>query len=104
MITAKFGPNAHRCLDRVGLVVEHVVGWRHGPQKAETLREHGAHLYVGDTLPDIEAAHLAGVLAVGVATGPVGRADLESAGADVVLDSLLEFPGWLDRLPLGSSA
>ncbi len=104
VITAKFGPNAHRCLDHVGLVVEHVVGWRHGPQKAETLREHGAHLYVGDTLPDIEAAHLAGVLAVGVATGPVGRADLASAGADVVLDSLVEFPDWLDRLLLGSSA
>ncbi len=104
VVTAKFGPNAHRCLDHVGLVVEHVVGWRHGPQKAETLRDHDARLYVGDTLPDIEAAHLAGVLAVGVTTGPTGRTDLEAAGADVVLDSLREFPAWLDRLPLGSSA
>lgn len=96
VITAKYEPNAHRCLDRVGLAADHVVGWRHGPQKAETLREHRAQVYVGDTLPDIEAARLAGARAVGVATGPVTAADLRTAGAEVVLWSLTEFPDWLD--------
>jgi phosphoglycolate phosphatase-like HAD superfamily hydrolase len=96
VVTAKFGPNAHRCLDAVGLAVDHVVGWRHGPQKAETLREHAAHVYVGDTLPDIAAARAAGALAVGVSTGPVEADELRAAGADVVLTTLVDFPGWLD--------
>jgi phosphoglycolate phosphatase len=96
VITAKYGPNAHRCLDHVGLVADHVVGWRHGPQKAETLIEHGAHVYVGDTVPDIEAARQAGARAVGVATGPVPADELRAAGADVVLDHLTGFPAWLE--------
>ncbi len=96
VITAKYEPNAHRCLEHVGIAVDHVIGWRHGPQKAETLRDHGAHIYVGDTVPDVEAALSAGARAVAVASGPVSRADLQSAGAHAVLDSLTEFPAWLD--------
>ena len=97
VITAKFEPNAHLCLNHVGIAVDHVVGWRHGPQKGETLLEHGAHAYVGDTIPDIEAALLAGAAAVGVSTGPVSGADLALAGADVVLTTLLDFPAWLSE-------
>lgn len=97
VVTAKFEPNAHLCLEHVGVAVDHVIGWRHGPQKAETLLAHGAHIYVGDTTPDIDAARTAGTHAVGVATGPVTRAELEAAGADVVFDSLVEFPVWLRR-------
>lgn len=95
VVTAKFEPNAHRCLDAVGLVVDHVVGWRHGPAKGETLREHGALAYVGDTPPDIVAARVAGAIAVAVPTGPWRADDLRAEGADVVLDSLLDFPLWL---------
>jgi phosphoglycolate phosphatase len=95
VVTAKYGPNADRCLAHVGLAADHVVGWRHGPQKAETLREHGAAVYVGDTVPDIEAARSAGAVALGVATGPVTAADLHAAGADVVLPTLSGFPAWL---------
>ena len=95
VITAKYGPNAHRCLDHVGLAADHVVGWRHGPQKAETLLEHGAHVYVGDTVPDIEAARLAGARAVGVPPDRCAADELRAAGADVVLDTLTEFPAWL---------
>jgi phosphoglycolate phosphatase len=98
VITAKFEANAHRCLEHVGLAADHVVGWRHGPQKAETLRDHGAHVYVGDTLPDIAAARAAGAHAVGVTSGPVDADALRDAGADVVLDSLAAFPAWLDTL------
>jgi Predicted phosphatases len=100
VVTAKFEPNAHLCLDHVGIRVDHVVGWRHGPQKGETLLEHGAHVYVGDTLPDLDAARIAGACAVGVATGPVTAAELRAAGADIVMDSLLEFPAWLRALEL----
>ena len=95
VVTAKFEPNAHLCLAHVGIAVDHVVGWRHGPQKGATLREHGAHVYVGDTLPDLEAAHLADAHAVAVTTGPVAAHDFHAAGADTVLATLLEFPNWL---------
>ena len=95
VVTAKFEPNAHRCLAAVDLRVDHVVGWRHGPQKGETLVEHGALAYVGDTPPDIEAARVADAIAVAVASGPWTAAELGAHGADVVLGSLLEFPAWL---------
>jgi phosphoglycolate phosphatase-like HAD superfamily hydrolase len=94
VVTAKYEPNAWRCLEHAGLDVDHVVGWRHGPQKGETLAEHGASVYVGDTPPDMDAAHLAGAIAVAVPTGPFTADDLAAAGADVVLDSLEQFPGW----------
>jgi phosphoglycolate phosphatase len=94
VVTAKYEPNAWRCLEHAGLAVDHVVGWRHGPQKGETLVEHGAVAYVGDTPPDMEAAHLAGAVAVAVPTGPFTPDELVAAGADVVLDSLEAFPDW----------
>lgn len=96
VITAKFEPNAHLCLAHVGIEVDHVIGWRHGPQKGETLLQHGAHVYVGDTVPDIEAAHLAHARAVGVTTGPVSGDELRAAGAHEVMSTLLEFPAWLN--------
>ena len=49
---------------------------------------------VGDTPKDIEAAHGAGCVAVGTATGHYSREELEQADAECVLDSLREpFPG-----------
>jgi phosphoglycolate phosphatase len=95
VVTAKFEPNAWLCLQQADLVVDDVVGWRHGPQKGETLLERGASVYVGDTPPDMVAARIAGAVGVAVPTGPFTGAQLHSAGADVVLDSLLEFPTWL---------
>jgi phosphoglycolate phosphatase len=49
---------------------------------------------VGDTPPDIAAAHQAGATAVGVPSGPFDAGALRAVGADVVLDSLLDFPDW----------
>ncbi|MHB1712510.1 MAG: HAD hydrolase-like protein, partial [Acidimicrobiales bacterium] len=43
--------------------------------------------YVGDTPLDIHAARLAGVPMVAVATGRFGRADLETAGAETVVEA-----------------
>jgi phosphoglycolate phosphatase len=98
VVTAKYEANAHRCLAAVGLadLVDVVVGWRHGPQKGETLLEHGAVAYVGDTPPDIAAARVADATAIAVATGPWSIEELRAEGADVLLESLSEFPRWLD--------
>ena len=102
VVTAKYEPNAHRCLEQVGLEVDVVVGWRWGPDKATTLAEHGAAAYVGDTPSDMAAALAAAALAVGVPTGPHPADELRSAGAEVVLDSLHGFPTWFaDWRPTG---
>jgi phosphoglycolate phosphatase len=95
VVTAKYEANAHRCLAHVGLAVDHVYGWLHGAEKGVALLEHGAVAYVGDTPPDVEAARHAGATAVAVPSGPWSGDELRAAGADVVLDSLVEFPGWL---------
>ena len=51
-------------------------------------------LVVGDTPRDIDAAHAAGAIAVGVATGKYSVEALRSAGADHVLSTLEEpLPG-----------
>jgi phosphoglycolate phosphatase len=94
VVTAKYEPNARKCLEHVGLEVDVVVGWRWGPGKAATLTEHGAAVYVGDTTSDMAAARTAAALAVGVPTGPHPAEELRGAGADVVLDSLHGFPPW----------
>jgi phosphoglycolate phosphatase len=51
-------------------------------------------LVVGDTPNDIAAAHAAGAIAVGVASGHSSEEELRRSGADYVLGSLLEeLPG-----------
>ena len=97
VVTAKYEPNAWRCLRHVGLEVDAVYGWRLGPAKAEALADEGASVYVGDTPGDMAAARAAGAAAVGVATGPHPREELVAAGAVVVLSSLEEFADWWPR-------
>jgi phosphoglycolate phosphatase len=94
VITAKHGPNARLHVDRLGLPVGDVFGqaWREG--KADVLRQQGATAYVGDHVHDMEAAQLAGVPGIGVATGPSSADELRAAGAEVVLTSLETFPDW----------
>jgi len=50
---------------------------------------------VGDSTHDLRAARAAGMIAVGVLTGPATEADL-APHADVVLPSIAELPAWLD--------
>jgi phosphoglycolate phosphatase len=95
VVTAKYAPNAAQHLEHLDLVPDMLVGWHWGPKKGEALLEHGATVYVGDHIADIHGARAAQATAVAVATGPVGAADLEAAGADVVLPDLLGFPAWL---------
>ena len=96
VVTAKDAPNAALHLEHLGLVPDVLVGWHWGPKKGEALREHGATVYVGDHIGDIQGARAAGAVAVSVATGPVSAADLAAAGADTVLPDLRGFPAWLD--------
>jgi phosphoglycolate phosphatase-like HAD superfamily hydrolase len=54
---------------------------------------------IGDTPLDVDCAQAHGAHAIGVTTGPYPRADLEAAGADLVLSTLEEteaFLRWLD--------
>jgi phosphoglycolate phosphatase len=95
VITAKYEPNALRCLAQVGLEVDAVFGWRYADAKSDTLRSEAAGIYVGDTPNDVRAAARAGVHMVAVTTGPHPDHELREAGAATVLDSLVHFPGWL---------
>jgi phosphoglycolate phosphatase len=98
VVTAKTERLAFRCLDSVGLVVDAVVGHVHGDEKRDALTEHAAGVYVGDTVTDIRSALDASAIAVGVTTGPDDARKLVTAGADVVLDSLDDFPAWLSTI------
>lgn len=93
--TAKTEPLAERCLAAAGLDVDVVEGRVWGAGKGAALARHGAAMLVGDHTGDVAGARAGGVTAVAVATGPVAAEVLDAAGADVVLSSLREFPGWL---------
>lgn len=102
VVTAKYGPTAEMHLAAMGLPGTPVVGDLWSTAKATALREHGAEVYVGDHLGDITGARAADALSVAVATGPISAADLAAAGADVVLNSLTEFPAWLESYLLAT--
>lgn len=53
-------------------------------------------LYVGDSLPDAEAAQRGGLAFVAVLTGTTPRQALEAHGPRAVLDSVAQLPAWLD--------
>jgi phosphoglycolate phosphatase len=97
VITGKYGPNAARHVEAFGWDVDHLSGDVFATAKGRVLRSEGAAVYVGDHIGDIVGARAAGAVAVAVATGPFDAHTLAEAGADVVLDDLTEFPGWLAR-------
>jgi phosphoglycolate phosphatase len=98
IVTAKSERLSYRCLDTVGLHAHDVVGHVHGDEKRDALKEHGAQVYVGDTIADVEAGVGAGALTVGVTTGMHDAQQLMDAGATVVLPSLTAFPDWVRRV------
>lgn len=92
------GPGASR--PRVDVVVcgDEVPEGRPAPDMIQQVMEHTGItdpdqvLSVGDTAVDVESARRAGVLAVGVLTGKLSRAEHEAAGADLVVESVAELP------------
>ena len=96
VVTAKEERNARGCIAHIGLTVDVVAGLCYGEGKVEALREHGAGVYVGDATTDVESGRAAGCFTVAVTTGPHSHAQLEAAGADIVLADLTEFAPWLD--------
>ncbi|TDC25176.1 HAD family hydrolase [Streptomyces sp. 8K308] len=97
VVTAKYGPNAERHVNHLGLAPDVVIGslWAEG--KAAALRDHAAGVYVGDHVGDVRGAVTAGALSVAVATGPCSADELRREGAHVVLPDLTGFPAWLDE-------
>lgn len=95
VITAKLGVNAAMHLDLLGLAYDAVIGdaWRE--QKAAALTREGADTYIGDHVHDMEAAQMAGIRGIGVATGPCSVEELTAAGAHVAVGSLLDVPARL---------
>ncbi|MCW2848510.1 MAG: gph 1 [Marmoricola sp.] len=100
LVTGKFTPNAQLHVDHLGLDVDVVEGRVWGTGKGEVLLRHGADVYVGDHVHDVEGARAAGVTSVSVLTGGCTRKELEEAGTDVVLDDLEQFPAWLESFVL----
>lgn len=96
LVTAKLAANARLHVEALGFDVDRVQGDLWGAGKAETLLAEGASIYVGDHVLDVAGARAAGATAVSVLTGGCTREQLAEAGADVILDSLTEFPAWLD--------
>jgi len=94
VVTAKHATQARAVLDVAGLSADDVAGESFAEQKGDVLLTYGAAIYVGDHVGDIAGARKAGAAAVAVATGPTSAAELEAAGADVVLTDLEQFPGW----------
>jgi len=75
-----------KAIERAGMLL----GMNLDPQQA---------LVVGDTPLDITAAHGAGAIGVGVASGHFSAEQLEQSGADVVLESLREpLPGVVEMV------
>src|SRR3954454_23126259 len=100
VVSAKVEPAVRAVLEQVGLAgpgagPDVVVGGLFAGAKGVRLRAEGAHVYVGDHPGDMEAAAVAGAVAVAVGTGSTPAAELLVAGADVVLPDLRAFPGWL---------
>jgi phosphoglycolate phosphatase len=98
VVSAKVEPAVHAVLEQVGLTgpagPDVVVGGLFAGAKGVRLRAEGAHVYVGDHPGDMEAATVAGAVAVAVGTGSTPAAELVAAGADVVLPDLGAFPAW----------
>ncbi len=97
VVTGKHAPNAALHVDALGFEIDHLAGGVWGVGKAAVLVEHGASVYVGDHVHDVEGAHAAGALSVSVLTGGSSEAELRAAGTDVVLPDLSTFPAWLEE-------
>jgi phosphoglycolate phosphatase len=86
-------------LEAAGLSIDqlHADAWAGG--KAWPLRQEECVVFVGDHADDMLAARQAGALPIGVNTGTT-----PPIGAELILEDLRDFPGWLQRGPSPTSA
>ncbi|MFY1673566.1 HAD family hydrolase [Plantactinospora sp. WMMB334] len=98
VVTGKYGPLARLHLDHLGMPVDDLVGELFAAEKATALTTHGAEVYVGDHVADMQAAQTAGIPGLGVTTGSHDGDELRAAGADLVLADLTGFPQALARV------
>ena len=96
LITGKYEPNARLHVDALGFDVDEVIGEVWGPGKGPALADHGASVYVGDHVHDVEGALAAGITSVSVLTGGCTGQELLAAGTHAVLPDLTAFPAWLE--------
>src|SRR2546430_2639794 len=101
VVTAKMPGLAELHLRHLGLPFDELYGFAWADGKSAALRSAGATAYVGDHVADMVAARDAGVIGIGVTTGPCSAGELVVAGADVVLPDLRGFPPLLARIQLG---
>ena len=97
VVTGKFPANARRHQAHLDLDVDVLEGWVWGVGKAEVMRREGVSVYVGDHVHDVEGALAADAVSVSVLTGGCTAEELYEAGTHAVLDSLEDFPAWLDE-------
>ncbi len=97
VVTGKFTPNAVLHVEALAFDVDALAGEVWGTGKGPVLVEHGASVYVGDHVHDVEGARAAGALSVSVLTGGSTEKELVDAGTDVLLRDLSEFPAWLEE-------
>ncbi|MFC6010179.1 HAD family hydrolase [Nocardia lasii] len=95
VVTGKFEPHARLHVEHLGWEVDRLAGDLWATGKADVLRAESADVFVGDHAGDMRGAEAAGVVAVGVTTGPHDADALRAAGADVILDDLTRFGDWL---------
>lgn len=100
VVSAKAPPLVKALLEAHGLEVDAIVGDAFGEDKGVAIVQHGVHVFVGDHPGDMVGGVSGGATAVGVTTGSHGEEALRSAGAHLVLDSLVGFPAWLDGFVL----
>ncbi|MEE1766819.1 HAD hydrolase-like protein, partial [Streptomyces sp. JV185] len=83
VVPAQHQPTADHHRSLRGIEPDAVIGGLWAEAKGHALREHGAHIYVGDHTGDVRGARTAGALSVAVTTGPCDATELRAAGADV---------------------
>ena len=98
VVTAKIESAARLLLEHVDLAVDVIAADRYAEGKGLALVELGAWALVGDHPGDMIGARTAGVVAVGVTSGSHDADALRAAGADVVLETLEDFPDWLEAV------
>jgi phosphoglycolate phosphatase len=104
VITARILSTAYPCLDVCELTPDQLIGNVVGSEKAPGIRDLRVEAFIGDHPLDMEAARVAQVPGIGVTTGHHSAEELRDAGAQIVVESLVELIDELSRAFPGPSS